>query len=129
MALRTAFEVFASDVFPGVAPSHVESTHIPSPTMLKQSSKLLPISQVLQVIRQVPGYQEMLASDLDKDLKYVIEEAGFKGRKEVGFEEFVEVRHCPSNPFLILMTVIPCSDLWRSQGNQFRTCSGCARSW
>ncbi|KAJ4500948.1 DAO-domain-containing protein [Lentinula lateritia] len=91
VALRTAFEVFASDVFPGVAPSHVESTHIPSPTMLKQSSKLLPISQVLQVIRQVPGYQEMLASDLDKDLKYVIEEAGFKGRKEVGFEEFVEI--------------------------------------
>ncbi|KAJ3869143.1 DAO-domain-containing protein [Lentinula novae-zelandiae] len=91
VALRTAFEVFASDVFPGVASSHVESTHIPSPTMLKQSSKLLPISQVLQVIRQVPGYQEMLASDLDKDLKYVIEEAGFKGRKEVGFEEFVEI--------------------------------------
>ncbi|KAJ3888317.1 DAO-domain-containing protein [Lentinula edodes] len=72
VALRTAFEVFASDVFPG-------------------SSKLLPISQVLQVIRQVPGYQEMLASDLDKDLNYVIEEAGFKGRKEVGFEEFVEI--------------------------------------
>ncbi|KAJ3809456.1 DAO-domain-containing protein [Lentinula aff. lateritia] len=78
VALRTAFEVFASDVFPGVAPYH-------------QSSKLLPISQVLQVIRQVPGYQEMLASDLDKDLNYVIEEAGFKGRKEVGFEEFVEI--------------------------------------
>ncbi|KAJ3922924.1 DAO-domain-containing protein [Lentinula edodes] len=91
VALRTAFEVFASDVFPGVAPSHVESTHIPSPTMLKQSSKLLPVSQVLQVIRQVPGYQEMLASDLDKDLNYVIEEAGFKGRKEIGFEEFVEI--------------------------------------
>ncbi|KAJ4477372.1 FAD dependent oxidoreductase-domain-containing protein [Lentinula aciculospora] len=91
IALRTAFEAFAGEAAPTVTPFHVESTSTLSPTTLSLSSKSLPITQIIQVLREVPGYQDMLASDLNKDLNYVIEDAGFKGRKEVGFEEFVEI--------------------------------------
>jgi glycerol-3-phosphate dehydrogenase len=76
-ALRNAFESFATEVSPSL---NAESTTLPG--------KLLPLSLVPQVLKQVPAYQ----GNLEKDLAYVLVEAGFKGRQEVGFDEFIEVR-------------------------------------
>ncbi|KAJ3714082.1 FAD dependent oxidoreductase-domain-containing protein [Lentinula raphanica] len=91
-ALRNAFEASTTDLPPAPVPSSVESTPAPnSTTAIFSSNRLLPIAQVVEVLRKVPGYQEMSASDLSKDLNYVIEEAGFKGRKDIDFEEFVEI--------------------------------------
>ncbi|KIK55114.1 hypothetical protein GYMLUDRAFT_62718 [Collybiopsis luxurians FD-317 M1] len=88
-ALRAAFEAYASDAGLG---SSVEATPTLTQTTLSMSTKSLPISKVIHVLREVPGYQQDgPGSDLEKDLKYVIDEAGFRGREEVGFEEFVEI--------------------------------------
>ncbi|KAF9068990.1 DAO-domain-containing protein [Rhodocollybia butyracea] len=75
-ALRNAFESFATEVSPNL---NADSTASPN--------KLLPLSLVPQVLKQVPAYQ----GDLEKDLAYVLVEAGFKGRQEVGFDEFIEI--------------------------------------
>lgn len=94
-ALRAAFESFASDPLP------VEITTPPiTLTASNTSHKFIPITQVVQVLQQVPGYQDLVAKGLEKDLEYVIEEAGYQGYKQVGFEEFVEVS-ISSSPFFI----------------------------
>lgn len=85
-ALRAAFESVATETS-----SLVEITTPPVTLTASTTPKLLPISQVVQVLQHVPGYQDLVAKGLEKDLQYVIQEAGFQGYKEVGFEEFVEV--------------------------------------
>jgi glycerol-3-phosphate dehydrogenase len=39
------------------------------------------------VLKEVPGYADITA----KDTEYVLEEAGFKARADVDFDEFLEV--------------------------------------
>ncbi len=42
---------------------------------------------ILEILRQVPGYEGITK----KELEYVLEEAGFRGREELDWEEFLEV--------------------------------------
>ncbi|KAH9891791.1 DAO-domain-containing protein [Cubamyces lactineus] len=47
----------------------------------------LAVGEVLELVKGLPGFQEIRQKDYD----YVLEEAGFKGRKDVDFDEFVEI--------------------------------------
>jgi glycerol-3-phosphate dehydrogenase len=42
---------------------------------------------LVEVLKEVPGYEDVAM----KDCEYVLEEAGFSSRKDVNFDEFVEV--------------------------------------
>ncbi len=44
--------------------------------------------EVYELVKSLPGFEEVRPKDYD----YVLEEAGFARRKDVGFDEFVEVR-------------------------------------
>ncbi|KAJ6620300.1 FAD dependent oxidoreductase-domain-containing protein [Mycena sp. CBHHK59/15] len=44
-------------------------------------------TELLEVLKEVPGYEEIPAKDCD----YVLEEAGFKSRVDVDFDEFLEI--------------------------------------
>lgn len=48
----------------------------------------LPIEEVLDILKTVPGYPEISKKELD----YVVAEAGMDGQKEVDLDEFIEVR-------------------------------------
>ncbi|KAI0335747.1 DAO-domain-containing protein [Cubamyces sp. BRFM 1775] len=47
----------------------------------------LAVGEVFELVKNLPGFQEIRQKDYD----YVLEEAGFKGRKDVDFDEFVEI--------------------------------------
>ncbi|KAI0657281.1 DAO-domain-containing protein [Cubamyces menziesii] len=47
----------------------------------------LAVGEVFELVKGLPGFQEIRQKDYD----YVLEEAGFKGRKDVDFDEFVEI--------------------------------------
>ncbi|KAK7062734.1 mitochondrial glycerol-3-phosphate dehydrogenase [Paramarasmius palmivorus] len=53
----------------------------------KGSIKTVALNEVMDILREVPGYEQVSVKELD----YVLEEAGFKGRKDVEFDEFVEI--------------------------------------
>jgi glycerol-3-phosphate dehydrogenase len=65
-------------------------------------------AELSELLNELPGYEGIPR----KDFEYVLEEAGFKGRSDVDFDEFVEV-NCTFNPSVqrdsaLCMTV----DLW-----------------
>ncbi|KAJ8082348.1 mitochondrial glycerol-3-phosphate dehydrogenase [Marasmius tenuissimus] len=45
------------------------------------------LAEVVDMLKHVPGYEQISVKELD----YVLEEAGLKGRKEVDLDEFVEI--------------------------------------
>ncbi|ESK86944.1 glycerol-3-phosphate dehydrogenase [Moniliophthora roreri MCA 2997] len=49
--------------------------------------KTVALNEVMDILRDVPGYEQVSVKELD----YVLEEAGLKGRKDVDFDEFVEI--------------------------------------
>lgn len=48
----------------------------------------VPMEEVMDILRSVPGYPEISKKELD----YVVAEAGMDGQKEVDLDEFIEVR-------------------------------------
>jgi glycerol-3-phosphate dehydrogenase len=44
-------------------------------------------SEVIDLLRETPGYEDVSV----KDYEYVLDEAGFRGKDQIDFDEFVEV--------------------------------------
>ncbi|KAI0357605.1 DAO-domain-containing protein [Trametes cingulata] len=52
-----------------------------------QGAERLEVKEVYELVKGLPGFEGIRA----KDYEYVLEEAGFKGQKDVDFDEFVEI--------------------------------------
>ena len=70
-----------------------------------------------ELVKGLRGFEEVKQKDYD----YVLEEVGFASRKELDFDEFVEV-----GSYSIVFAAasveltMPVSDLWRTQGGALR---------
>ncbi|KAJ7611615.1 FAD dependent oxidoreductase-domain-containing protein [Roridomyces roridus] len=58
-----------------------------SATLGQEAQARLPKVALGSVLKEVPGYEGISATEYD----YVLEEAGFKGSKDVDFDEFLEI--------------------------------------
>lgn len=77
--LKSAFDKYSTSAPPdGVGSVGV----VPAETKGKLATRL-----VLDILKQIPGYEGITR----KELEYILEEAGFKGRQELDWEEFLEV--------------------------------------
>lgn len=76
----------------------------------------IPKAELMAVLKEVPGYEEMSA----KDCEYVLEEAGFKRRVDVDFDEFLEVRIVSHRQHSLLTDA---ADLREPEGGVVCACS------